>query len=54
MIDNSTLKAKLENELAKQNLSEEEKERLVSELNFLANLLIDRFIVTKSDEERKY
>lgn len=50
MIDNSALRAKLENQLEKLNLNDNEKEKLVSELNFFANFLIDRYLAKKSDE----
>lgn len=53
MIDNSILREKLENKLAKQNLDEEGKERLTSELNFLANFLIDVALDKKSNEQGK-
>lgn len=51
MIDNSTLKFKLENQLAKLKLSEEEKEKLIAELNFLSNLLIDVYLAKKGNEQ---
>lgn len=44
MIDNETLKIKLRKELKQLNLSDEQQEIMVKELNYLSNLLIDVYI----------
>ncbi|BFT95171.1 MAG: hypothetical protein MNSN_09790 [Minisyncoccus archaeiphilus] len=41
MVDNKKLRNKLDKHLEKQNLTEEEKDRLVAELNYLSNSLIE-------------
>lgn len=41
MIDSETLKLKLKKELKELNLSEDQEEVMVKELNYLSNLLLD-------------
>lgn len=49
MIDNQTLKEKLKKELKALNVTEEQEEIMVKELNYLSNLLIDIYVM-KSKE----
>jgi len=44
MLDNEVLKTKLKNKLDKLSLNNEQKDKLVAELNFLSNLLIDAYL----------
>ena len=44
MIDNDTLKIKLKNELKELNLTEEQQDTMIKELNYLSNLLIDVYL----------
>jgi len=44
MLDNEILKAKLKKELKVLSLSPEEENKIVGELNYLSNLLIDIYI----------
>lgn len=45
MIDNDTLKSRLKKELKVLNLTEQEEELMVKELNYLSNLLIDIYLI---------
>lgn len=53
MIDNSVLKSKFEKQLLKLDLNDEQKEKLVAEINFFSNILIDIFQSRKSNDQRK-
>lgn len=44
MVDKAILKAKLKKELKALKLSPEQKDQMVSELNYLSNLLIDIYL----------
>jgi len=51
MIDNETLKKKLKAELKSLNLTQDQEDIVVKELNYLSNLLIDVYIKeTKNGE----
>jgi len=49
MIENETLKTKLKSKLDKLDICPEAKDKLVAELNFLSNLLIDAYLDHKNN-----
>jgi len=53
MLENQILKSKLNKQLKKLKLSEEQKEQVVRELNYLSNLLIDIYIKETQNGQRK-
>lgn len=53
MIDNEILKAKIAKELRKLKLSNEQEDVVVKELNYLANLLIDIYIMETKKKSNK-
>jgi hypothetical protein len=53
MLDNEILKEKLKTDLKKLNLSKDEEEIIVRELNYLSNLLIDIYI-NKTKKKTQY
>jgi len=52
MVDNEVLKAKLKTELRRLNLTVEEEDLMVRELNYLSNLLIDIYIKETQYDKR--
>lgn len=50
MIDNDTLRNKLKKELKILNLTEQDEELMVKELNYLSNLLIDIYLIKTKGE----
>jgi len=53
MIDNEILKKKIENELRKLKLTEQQEEIVVKEINYLANLLIEIYLDKTKGGENK-
>jgi len=49
MLDDEILKTKLKNRLDRLNINEDDKDKLVAELNYLSNLIIDSYLEHRGD-----